>query len=50
MRQILSTWPEEEVAAFLRLLSKLNDDLDTYRPLLARTTAADPVPPFPARG
>jgi len=49
MHQILSSWPGQEVAEFLRLLSKLNDDLDTYRPLLARTTAADPVPPFPTR-
>ena len=49
MREILSTWPGEDVAAFLRLLSRLNDDLDAYRPLLARTTAADPVPPFPVR-
>ena len=49
MHQILSTWPGEDIALFLHLLSRLNDDLETYRPLLARTTAADPVPPFPAR-
>jgi DNA-binding MarR family transcriptional regulator len=48
-REILSSWPDEDVADFLRLLSRLNDDLDSYRPLLARTTAADPVPPFPPR-
>jgi DNA-binding MarR family transcriptional regulator len=47
MHQILATWDAGDVAAFLRLLSRLNDDLDTYRPLLARATAADPVPPFP---
>ena len=47
MHQILATWDTPDVAAFLRLLSRLNDDLDTYRPLLARTTAADPIPPFP---
>ena len=47
MRQILATWDTADVAAFLRLLSRLNDDLDTYRPLLARATAADPVPAFP---
>jgi DNA-binding MarR family transcriptional regulator len=50
MHQILSTWPADEVSAFLTLLSRLNDDLDAYRPLLARTTAADPIPPFPVRG
>ena len=49
-RQILSTWPGEDAAMFLRLLSRLNDDLESYRPLLARATAADPVPPFPPRG
>jgi DNA-binding MarR family transcriptional regulator len=48
-RQILSTWPGEDAAVFLRLLSRLNDDLDSYRPLLARASAADPVPPFPPR-
>lgn len=47
MHQILATWETPDVAAFLRLLSRLNDDLDVYRPLLARTTAADPIPPFP---
>lgn len=47
LHQILATWETPDVAAFLRLLSRLNDDLDTYRPLLARTTAADPIPPFP---
>ena len=47
MHQILATWDTPDVAAFLRLLARLNDDLDTYRPLLARTTAADPIPPFP---
>jgi DNA-binding MarR family transcriptional regulator len=50
MRQILSSWPGEDVAEFLRLLSRLNDDLEHYRPLLARTTAADPIPSFPERG
>lgn len=49
MRQVFSTWPPDEVAEFLRLLRRLNDDLEVYRPLLARTTAADPVPPFPTR-
>jgi DNA-binding MarR family transcriptional regulator len=47
LHQILATWETPDVAAFLRLLSRLNDDLDAYRPLLARTTAADPIPPFP---
>ena len=36
-----------DVAELGRLLHRLNDDMDVYRPLLARTTAADPVPPFP---
>jgi len=47
LHQILATWETSDAAAFLRLLTRLNDDLDTYRPLLARTTAADPIPPFP---
>jgi DNA-binding MarR family transcriptional regulator len=49
MQQIFASWPPEEMSEFLRLLRRLNDDLEVYRPLLARTTAADPVPPFPGR-
>lgn len=49
MAHLFSTWPPEDVTEFLRLLRRLNDDLDRYRPALQATTAADPVPPFPAR-
>ena len=47
MQQLLARWDAEDVAALERLLRRLNDDLDEYRPLLARATAAEPVPPFP---
>lgn len=49
VRQLFAHWDEDDVETFDRLLRRMNDDLDTYRPLLARTTAADPVPPFPAQ-
>jgi DNA-binding MarR family transcriptional regulator len=48
-RQLLGRWDDDDVEDLAVLLTRLNDDLETYRPLLVRVTAAEPVPPFPAR-
>ena len=47
MREMLLRWPQEDVDELVRLLGRLNDDVEQYRPVLQRTSASDPVPPFP---
>jgi DNA-binding MarR family transcriptional regulator len=46
--RLLARWDAEDVETLCRLLGRINDDLEAYRPVLARTAATERVPPFPA--
>jgi DNA-binding MarR family transcriptional regulator len=48
LRQLLSAWPDHDVEALAALLTRLSDDFELYRPLLASAGAADTLPPFPS--